>query len=236
MTAVLSALHGPSPGLIGGDPLDCARVLGVDGVAVSAGGSRQPGELLWATAGVSTALEDLQFTLGEGPAVEAMTAGMPVLEPDLTDVAAVRWPALLAELGPYGVAAVFCFPLQVGAACAGVLSLQRARAGPLAPAAMDDALLLADALTAVVLGNGSRLAEFAEAEPSSELYRAVVHQASGMISVQAGVPIAQALLLLRGHAYRNSRSVVEVAEDVVARRLHFRNDDNGPGPSVGKRG
>ncbi|MFF3275851.1 ANTAR domain-containing protein, partial [Streptomyces chrestomyceticus] len=68
----------------------------------------------------------------------------------------------------------------------------------------------------------------------SEFYGAAVHQASGMVSVQAGISLAQALLRLRAHAFRHGRTVAEVAEDVVARRLHFRDDENGPGTAAGE--
>ncbi len=32
-------------------------------------------------------------------------------------------------------------------------------------------------------------------------YRAQVHQASGMVSVQLNIPVAEALLLIRAHAF-----------------------------------
>ncbi|MFF3276580.1 ANTAR domain-containing protein, partial [Streptomyces chrestomyceticus] len=68
----------------------------------------------------------------------------------------------------------------------------------------------------------------------SEFYGAAVHQASGMVSVQAGISVARALLRLRAHAFGHGRTVCEVAEDVVARRLHFRDDENGPGTAAGE--
>ena len=52
-------------------------------------------------------------------------------------------------------------------------------------------------------------------------YRAEVHQASGMISVQLNVSLAEALVRLRAHAYAQERPIAEVAADVVARRLRF---------------
>ncbi|MFJ4629135.1 ANTAR domain-containing protein [Streptomyces sp. NPDC088847] len=55
----------------------------------------------------------------------------------------------------------------------------------------------------------------------SGLNRPVVHQATGMISVQLGVSIQEALLRLRAHAYGSERPLGKVAEDVVARRLRF---------------
>ena len=48
-----------------------------------------------------------------------------------------------------------------------------------------------------------------------------VHQASGMLMVQLGIPIADALVVLRARAYADSRHLADVARDVVARRLHL---------------
>jgi AmiR/NasT family two-component response regulator len=48
-----------------------------------------------------------------------------------------------------------------------------------------------------------------------------VHQATGVISVQLGVDLAEALVRLRAHAYVRDRPVAEIAADVLARRLRF---------------
>jgi AmiR/NasT family two-component response regulator len=52
-----------------------------------------------------------------------------------------------------------------------------------------------------------------------------VHQASGMVTVQAGVSIDEAFLMLRAHAFATGRPVAEVAKDVVERRLRFPVED-----------
>jgi hypothetical protein len=58
-----------------------------------------------------------------------------------------------------------------------------------------------------------------------------LHQATGIVSVQAGVGMAEALLLLRARAFVSGRSAVAVARDVVAGMLSFRDDkdDDGDG-------
>ena len=42
-----------------------------------------------------------------------------------------------------------------------------------------------------------------------------------MVAVQLGVPVADALLRLRAHAFSSGRPVSDVADDVVARRFRF---------------
>ena len=59
-----------------------------------------------------------------------------------------------------------------------------------------------------------------ELEQGSD-FRFVVHQASGMVSGQLEVSVAEALIRLRASAFAQNRSVTDLAEDVVARRLHY---------------
>jgi hypothetical protein len=56
--------------------------------------------------------------------------------------------------------------------------------------------------------------------------RREVHQATGMVLAQLGINAADAALLLRAHAYSSGRSVAEVANDIVERRLDFATDSS----------
>jgi hypothetical protein len=90
------------------------------------------GHLMEATDKVSELLAELELTLGEGPGRDAAAASGPVLASDLGDAgAARRWPLFAAAACEAGAAAVFAFPLQVGAIRAGVMGLYRERPGPL---------------------------------------------------------------------------------------------------------
>jgi len=84
-------------------------------------------------------------------------------------------------------------------------------------------LLYADAVLMLALDERGGLASGAVDPAGSGLTerRAEVHQAAGMISVQLGVSLTDALVALRAHAYAEGRSTWEVAADVVARRLSF---------------
>jgi hypothetical protein len=52
-----------------------------------------------------------------------------------------------------------------------------------------------------------------------------VHQATGMVAVQLGVTVGEALLRLRAHAFTEGSGVAELAADVVARRVRFEMED-----------
>src|SRR6266446_2636295 len=73
----------------------CAQLLGVSGAGISMVTATGNRGVICATDEVSARIEDLQFTLGEGVCVEAVTAGVPVMVSDLDDLAVERWPAFM---------------------------------------------------------------------------------------------------------------------------------------------
>lgn len=171
---------------------------------------------------VSALIEELQFTLGEGPCIDAFSGQRPVLESELA-AAPTRWPAFSPRAVDMGVHAIFGFPMVIGAARIGALNLYRAEPGPLRAEQHADALVLAGVAARAVLAAQAGAPPGAlgpELEASSD-FRVVVHQAAGMVSVQLDVSVAEALVRLRAYAYANDHSLNAVAQDVVARRLRF---------------
>ncbi len=127
------------------------RVAGVDGAWVTAAGAQGPDFLLCVTDPVGERLAELALTLGEGPCHDVLVSAAPVLAADVGDAASGRrWPAFTPEARRAGAAAVFAFPLVIGAIRAGVLGLYRASAGPLG-GHFGDCLILADAATVLLL-------------------------------------------------------------------------------------
>ncbi|MGC9543489.1 ANTAR domain-containing protein [Streptomyces sp. UG1] len=222
-----------------------ARVLAADGAAVALMvGNGHLAEPLWWTAGASARFEELQYTLGEGPGLDAIRIRTHVLEPDLEAVRPGRWPVLVPAARKAGVHGVCCYFLGVGGIRLGVLTVLNPQARKVTERQHEDALALAAGLTAALLGENPPETWPGEGETARErtmwasggLYRPVVHQATGMISVQLDVPLAEALVRLRAHAYSTGRPLGEVARDVVARRLRFSNDVKGPYPADGAKG
>lgn len=165
-------------------------------------------------------VEELQFTLTEGPCVDAARQGRPALQPDLRSAVRNRWPSFTAGALAAGLCAVFAFPLRVGAIQLGVLDLYRDTAGPLTAAELAEALCFADAATALLL----HLHTQAESQGATGLAavddRAEVHQATGVVSVHAGVSLIDALTLLRARAYAEGTPIADVAHAVLAGTLN----------------
>ena len=70
-----------------------AEVTEMSGAGIMVMVGNQPHTSICTTGGVSALIEDLQYTLGEGPCVDAYHLGHPVLEPDLAAPSVARWPA-----------------------------------------------------------------------------------------------------------------------------------------------
>jgi hypothetical protein len=201
----------------------CADVTAMSGAGIMLMSGDVPEGSVCTTNPVSALIEELQYTLGEGPCVDAYHQDGPVLEPDLAEPDTPRWLAFTPPAVEAGARAVFGFPLQVGAVRLGALNLYRDRPGSLSEDQYADALVLAGVAARAVL------AMQAQAPPGAlgpELdvgtnFRFVVHQASGMVAAQLGVSVGEALLRLRAYSFGDDRLITGVAEDVVARRLRF---------------
>jgi hypothetical protein len=184
-------------------------------------------ELMFATDSHSEELEELQFTLGQGPAVDGADGAGPVLVADLSAAEAWRrWPLFAPAAADRGIGAMFAFPIAAGAARFGVLDLYRRSAGPLSSAELADALAFSDAILDLALyDRGGLQAGVKMLDGDLAERRAEVHQAAGMASVQLGVTVIDALARLRAYAFVHDRGLAEVAADVVARRLRFSPDE-----------
>ena len=176
----------------------------------------------------SALIEQVQYTFGEGPCVDAHRQGRPMLEPDLAGPGSGRWAAFAEPVLAAGVRAVFGFPLRVGAVRLGALNLYRVQPGDLTDDQHAAALVVADVAAELILLLQARAPAGTLADElvrSADLHL-VVHQAAGMVAVQLGISVADALVRLRGHAFAAATPLPEVAEDVVARRLRFDTRDD----------
>ena len=203
-------------------------MLSISGAGISMVTKTGNRGVVCATDDVSARIEDLQFTLGEGPCVDAAQFGAPVMVPDLRtpdDIVVDRWPAFLEGAGAAGVRAVFAFPLRIGAINVGVLDAYRSVPGPLRDGQLRAALLAADAAALALLDIDPTGDLFSDNADARSTYQLQVHQATGIVQVQLEIPTEEAFLMLRARAFALGRPLVDVATDVVARRLRFSVED-----------
>jgi hypothetical protein len=183
----------------------------------------QAGGTVTGSDGHARELEDLQFDLGEGPCVDAVKARRPVLEADLGGAGARRWPAYAPALYAGGARGVFAFPLQVGAVCVGVLDIYQDQPEPMTADAVALALAFADLAMDMIV---DRQVDATAAEVDTDVNemlapRLEVYHAQGMVMVDLGVSLTEAMALLRAHAFTLGQPLGEVAREVVAGRLRL---------------
>ena len=172
---------------------------------------------------VSQLIEDLQFTLGEGPCVDAYQHDAVVAEPDLAGPGPRRWLAFTPPALDAGVRAVFGFPLRTGSVRLGALNLYRDRPGPLSADQHADALVVAAVAARWVLEAqaGAPPGAVAEELVAGADFHFAVHNAAGIVSVQEDIGVTEALIRLRAFAFSSNRPLANVARDVIAHTLRL---------------
>ncbi|WP_042364704.1 GAF and ANTAR domain-containing protein [Streptacidiphilus neutrinimicus] len=172
-------------------------------------------------------LGELEFSLGEGPGLDAVARSAAVLAGDLTGGDGDRWPALAVTLAGSGlpVRAVFAFPLQLSGVSFGVLEVSRHRPGELDERESANGRIAAD-LASVALARSFEAAGQPLGAPTwpeeSGVDGVEVDQAVGMVMAQLRAPADVALSTLRARAFAEGRTVGELALDVLGRRVSFK--------------
>ena len=184
--------------LLGVDALTLS-ITSTRGIPASSTFAQHRLELLWFDPAdpLGADLEDLQYTLGEGPTRDALRLRVPVQATDLAASPVARWPVFTAA----------------------ALTGYRRTPGPFDRHHDIDRF----ARAAFTLLTHTAPARFAASTPGNglPLHRARLHQASGILAVQLDIPIDQALLRLRAHAYAHDRPLLDVATDIIAHQLHL---------------
>lgn len=201
-----------------------ARDLPATGVGVSVLSRESYPTTVAASNEASALVEELQFTMGEGPCIDAYASRMPVLVPDLSVTAVTTWPGYAPAAHDHGVRAVFAFPLQVGAARLGALDVYRDQTGSLSREALSSAMTFAEVAIQGLLDAGSGAQDALDLVDDAEGNRFEVYQAQGMLMVQLGVNPEEALTRLRAYAYAHDRRAIEVARDIIERRVNLESD------------
>lgn len=196
------------------------RLLAVAGASVSLCGEGMPVRL-GASGEEAAQLAEIQATVGDGPCFDAVREGIPVLAPDLTGRDARRWPVFAFAATAAGARAMYSLPLGDSRVTVGTLDLHRATPGGLTGRDLRRAQLVAGVMARAVTALPHE--EYADGRDESWLSgltaeHDLVYQAVGMTMARLGIDADEALARLRGHAFVQGRTALELARDVVAHR------------------
>lgn len=227
ITALLADMHHAADHGLGLSAIaasTAANLLGLDTLTLCLVTADGQLELVWSDQNnrLGAELDDVQYTQGEGPSIDAARLGHTVSVPNLATAVASRWPAF-QPAALLRARAVIAIPLVLGAGPIGVLTGYR-----IAPSLFPDEQLhklkrFARALVRLLLQTHMMdpLVFGPEIRKDLTLHRTEVHQATGILTVQLGIPLGPALALLRAYAYSHDRPLLSVARDIIAHRLRL---------------
>ena len=209
----------------------CVDLLNIDAAAISLIFDGATIGTLGCSSESARRLDEVQFTVGEGPCVDSINQRAPVLVVDLVDPDDRRWPAFGPVMLAQQIRAVFALPVVVAGEYVGALDLFRHQPGPLDRENLAGAVVAAEIAGIPLIDLLSADLQAAMGDPKSNawadlntLSRAEVSQATGMLVAQLDIDPAEALVRLRAHAYATGRSATDVARDILDRRLKLESD------------
>ncbi|MET4640104.1 GAF and ANTAR domain-containing protein [Mycetocola sp. 2940] len=225
----MDALTGPTPAetnLAG--PI--ADALPVNGVAISTLGDFLGNETVSASNDMAARLDELQFDLGEGPCWDAFGTGRPVLEPDVRQKTNGRWPAFADAILKENIGAIYAFPLFVGPLHLGAIDMYSTEPRTLTNVHTRQSTAFASVVSRLVLHRALERAgddRDSGTQNDTRFSRRTIHQATGMVLAQLDLPPDEARLVIQAHAFAMGRTMQEIAEDIVERRLTFSMSNTG---------
>ncbi len=210
------------------DPVSSLCVACTDAIGVTGAGLMLvAGERSLGCIGVSDPMtnevEQVEYTLGEGPCLAAYATRTPVFDPDLEGPDTVGWPEFRRGALSAGVRAAFGFPLLVERICIGAMNLYHDEPGTLTGEQIANAVVVAQLASRMLLdwqaeAPAGTIAWQLERVPT---HRMEVHQATGRIAAQAGIPLPDALALLRAYAFARDLPIGNVAAGVASGDIRF---------------
>lgn len=219
----------------------CVNLLEVDGASISLVTGASILGTFGSSGELSRMLDELQFTYGHGPCLDAVAQNRPVFADDLDAPDEHRWPGLAQAALEHGIRAVYALPIAVASTPIGALDLFRRASGSLDEPAMTGglwaaglaALPLLDLLACDVDWQGAADSKDGWDQLAS-LERTEVYQATGMLIDALGVSAADAVARLRAHAITRGLTASEVAYRILDRRImpvdgELRHCDQGTG-------
>jgi len=166
--------------------------------------------------------EEQQLTVGVGPSFEACRGDLPILVPDFAAQHRPEWSTFASYATSLGLAAAFSFPVRVGNARLGSLTIYRQTQGNLTAQQYADGLILASLAADEML----RLA--ADAAPDAPPFAVAglansseIHQAAGIVAEQLNCSIIDALVRLRATAHTRNEPLSDVAKKILRHELRI---------------
>ncbi|MGW6443179.1 GAF domain-containing protein [Lentzea sp. NPDC055074] len=161
-------------------------------------------------------LELFQVQASEGPCLDCVHSGEPVLVADLT-TETQRWPRFAPLAVEEGFASVHAVPMRLRRETIGTLNLFRRETGTLSDEDLLVVRALADTATIGILQERAiRRGEVVTEQLQTALNsRVIIEQAKGVLAFAGDLEMEQAFHALRGYARNSGRRLADVARELV---------------------
>lgn len=187
-----------------------AGLFGTDAAALTLLDADQTEVWVAASNRAARMAQDLEYTLDEGPARDAAAGNATIIERG-TGLQG-RWRHYGPAVRQIGIEAVAAVPLPWSAGYLGALTIF----DPAEDLSADSLRAVAGDLAGAVLNADAQPALLAQGD-----HRAQVHQAAGIVSVQCGCPVGEALLLLKAYSYAHGEGIGSVAARILRHELRL---------------
>ena len=206
----------------------CVSLLDVPAAAISLVCDGANVATLGASSVLARTFDEAQFTVGEGPGVDAVTYGSPMVVEDFADPGEGRWPIYGQVMLSHRIRGVVAMPLTAGGRSFGALELFLTTPEPMHGDRWAATVVAADLagprLLDPVVDDLRHAADHPDGTVWAGLHtvaRADVAQATGMVMAQLNIESSEALLRVRAHAYLTGVAAADVAHAIVEHRLHL---------------
>jgi transcriptional regulator with GAF, ATPase, and Fis domain len=152
----------------------------------------------------------------EGPCLDCVATGTPMVVPDLRDETA-RWPRFAPAAIGAGFRAACAVPMRLREQSIGALTLLNHAPVDIAAESVEIGQALADVATIGILHHraASREELLAEQLAATLHHRTVIEQAKGVLAQHGNLEMHQAYTELREHAHAQRRRLSDVARDLA---------------------
>ncbi|MFD4672565.1 GAF domain-containing protein [Lentzea sp. NPDC058450] len=198
----------------------CVQLLDAQAAALMLSDRRGGLRVMACSSDRTRMLELFRLQASEGPCLECVHTGEPVLIADLATTTG-RWPRFAPLALEEGFVSAYAVPMRLRRETIGALNLFRREAGSLSEEDLLVVRALADTATIGILQERAiRRGEVVTEQLQTALHsRVIIEQAKGVLAFAGNLAMEEAFQALRGYARGHNRRLADVARELVAGEL-----------------
>ena len=174
------------------------------------------------TSPLAVLLDETQFQLGDGPVFMVQSSTVPIVVDDLDSRgAAATYPAFAPAATSHGVKSISTFPLALGLAPLGAVTVYRDHAGAISADQYADGLVAASFALANIVNSQAGVPGNPNAQDltPAQFANSTLHTAAGMVAEALNISIVESMVRIRAHAFAEDTPVSEIARQITRRDI-----------------